>query len=570
MTPEEAYAAKSDEATARLLIDQALFEAWEARHDIVKFFEFVMLEQTTKQPLKAAPHQRVGLKFMMDHDRSANLWPVGHTKTMSTECVALFLMGQDVTMRGAIVSASEGQAEKPLKVISDYITTSGKLRMVFKNMKPSTRPGDKWSQTSIVLDRPPGIPDPTLSAYGLDTKRILGSRLNWVLLDDLLNEENTRTKDARDKTYRALDVSVLSRLDPRNGRVIFTNTAFHPDDAIHMVEKLGWPTLRMDIYGNIKIQDDLDSIRDGGKFWEHPELRPASSSPREECYRLRAHDPDPKNEIPLWPERFFYEQPGSRVAPAKTMEEATEMAHKHIDFLRSSHLPQVFSQMYLNECRDDGSSMCKLEWITRCKERARSMNHLSMVSEYRGPNPTFTGVDLAFAKGSHADFTAFFTFEALPNGLRRILDIEIGQWDGPEIARIAALKVARYNSILRVEDNAGQTLLIQFAREKDISLPVKAHRTGKNKWSPDFGVQSVFLDMYNGAWLIPNDRQGRCHPHVQKWIDECLYFVPGQHSGDALMASWFAREQAREWGALVVDTGGGQQQGSIAMGIMSR
>jgi hypothetical protein len=108
----------------------------------------------------------------------------------------------------------------------------------------------------------------------------------------------------------------------------------------------------------------------------------------------------------------------------------------------------------------------------------------------------------------------------------------------------------RYDSILRVENNAAQKMLVDILAQENIGLPIKGHATGQNKANISTGVHAVFNDMAHGLWLIPNDKQGRVHPNVQVWIDECLYYTPDKHSGDILMASWFAREQAREFGAL--------------------
>ncbi len=87
-------------------------------------------------------------------------------------------------------------------------------------------------------------------------------------------------------------------------------------------------------------------------------------------------------------------------------------------------------------------------------------------------------------------------------------------------------------------------------RAKNSYLPLKPHCTGRSKAHPEHGVPGVFMDMFNGAWLIPNDAQGNVHPFVERWINECLYYSPAKHTGDVLMSSYFAREQAREFGAL--------------------
>jgi len=524
-------------------------EIAEARKDVTKFFQYVMREQTTRDRIVVLPHQQVGLAFMMAHDRSVNMWPVGHSKTFCTAALTLFLLGNDPTLRGAIVSATQEQSKKILAVVSDYILHSPELRRVFPNLRKSSRSRDPWTQTSITVERPPGIPDASLFAVGIDGG-LPGARLNWIVVDDILNRENTATKEGRDKVYTWFDSTVLSRLDPVGARVIVTNTTWHPDDLVHRLEKIGWPSLRMDVLGNVKVQDDAQWIAEGRGPWEHPELRPATSSTYEENYRLRSHDPDPGNAKTLWPEKF-----------SESYVNGT---------LRFRHLPSEFNRAYMNQCRDDGTSMCKQEYIDLCKKKARDEKVYGLVERYRGSNPTFTGLDLAVSPGEENDDTAFFTIEVRPDGMRVLLDVEIGQWDGPTIIQKLFRKAEDYNSVVRVENNGAQDYIRQFALQTDRSLPIKAHTTGRAKAHPEHGVPGIFLEFSNGAWLLPNNKRGECPEQVQKFIDACLYYSPSRHTDDVLMAAYFAREQAKEWGLLVPDPEHGRATGSISAGLMER
>lgn len=531
--------------------------AKKARHDPVAFLEFVMREETSRKKLKAAPHQRVGLQFMLDHDRSANMWPVGFSKTFTMATLSLFLAGQDCTTRGAIVSAKQDQAKKVVSMVRDYIETSHELRLVFPDLSPSPRKGDQWTQTHLTFKRPAGIRDASLCAVGIDGG-IAGSRLNWIVVDDILDRENTATKEQRDKVYEWFDSSVLSRLDPKNSRIIVTNTAWHPDDLLHRLEKLGWAVMRMDILGDIEVKDDIERLADGQSPWDHPSLRPRSKSPTDYKCRLVEHEPDVSNMVPLWPERVPATSPDPR--------------QMTIAKLRRRHLPHRFNQLYRNICRDDATAKCQESWIEECKRKAREKGIYSLSKKVRGDgNLVFTGVDLAVSPGEENDDTALFTFEVLPDGHRVILDIEIGQYNGPTILDILFKKQAQYNSVLRVENNAAQDYIRQFALQRNISLPIKPHTTGRVKAHPEFGVEGLFIEIFNGAWLIPNDRYGNCHSLVQAWIDACLYYEPAKHTSDVLMACYFAREQAKSWGVLSgSDTESMVETGTIGMTIMSR
>jgi hypothetical protein len=89
-----------------------------------------------------------------------------------------------------------------------------------------------------------------------------------------------------------------------------------------------------------------------------------------------------------------------------------------------------------------------------------------------------------------------------------------------------------------VENNAAQDYLLQFTREKGI--PVKAHTTGTSKADPRFGVPSIAQELEMGLWALPLE------PFIHQWRADCLSYSPDKHTGDTLMASWFAREAARQ------------------------
>jgi len=423
-----------------------------------------------------------------------------------------------------------------------------KLRLVYPNLRPSLRASDKWTQTRITVDRPPGIRDPTFQAIGIDGA-IAGSRLNFVIADDLLNRENTSTPEQRAKTREFFDSSVLSRMDPVGTRVLVSNSPWHPEDMVAELssEKLGggWPTLKMDIYGGIWFFNADDE-------WDTDLVRPRYVHERGNVeHRLVAHDPDPEHRQVLWPARF----------PLEYIENT----------LRKQHLPSEFQRLYMCETRDDATAMCKREWVEACKRRARELGYFALRDGplHPGRNMFFTGVDLAVSPGEESDDTSIFTFEVLPSGERLILDIDAGKYDGPTILGKLFEVQRRFDSILRVESNAAQDYIRQFALQKNKALPIKAHMTGRAKAHPEHGVPGLFLEMFNGAWLIPNNRRGEMHPAVDRFVRECLYYVPSKHTGDVLMSAYLAREQAKEFGVLSGAATAGMA-GGVGANIMAR
>lgn len=431
-----------------------LRKADRASRNIGDFVEFVIKEQVTRRPIKVTPHQRVGLDFARDHARCVRIWPAGASKTALTVGETLFMLGTDPTSRGMIVSKTQDIASKTVRVVRDYIDNSPELHLTFPKLKRS--PGNAWRDDRIVVDRPEGIPDASLAAVGIGGS-IQGSRLNWAIIDDILDFENTSTEEGRKKVISFILSSVISRLDPSGARLIMNNTAWHPHDAVHYLAER-FASLRMTITGDIHVHDDPGRIRAGLAPWDHPLLRPKYADGEDyTCRLVREGYPDLENSIPLFPERFFFvpwELPdGTTLPPAKTMDEAIERALIDIETKRRELGPGEFNRMHMGIARDDSTAFCKEEYIETCKKAARDAKHFEMVSRYEGPNPTFTGIDLAIGLGEEHDETAFFTFEVLPDRRKKILDIEIGRWVGPEIVAKMIKKQAAYNSVCRVENN---------------------------------------------------------------------------------------------------------------------
>lgn len=566
----------NDGEQVRTIQKQLMLRAEKARKHPADFLEFVMREETTRRPIKCAPHQRIGLDFVLDHSTSVLIWPAGAAKTISIQMLILWLLGRDPTKRWVIFSKTQGQAKKILGAVKDYIETSQELRLVFPNLVPSDH--DSWRQDRIIVKRPRGIRDASLQAAGLDHS-VQGARLDGIIFDDTVDDENTATIDQRNKVINKVEAA-LSRVEA-GGMACAMNTAWHPEDVIHYLadpRKKGWATLKMHITGDILIDDDPRRIAAGKPYWDHELLRPKYESGADlACRIVRPGFDDSKNDIPLFPERFLFselEMPdGTKLPPATTMEEAIERAKQDIENKRWRYraAPGHFAKFYMANPRSNDDAWCKDEWIELCKKAAREAGHFEMVQRLRSGNPTFTGVDLAVSPGEESDDCCFFTFEVLPDRRRRILDVDVGKFDAATIIRKCIEKHEAYDSVIRIESNAAQDYIRQIVLQTDKLIPIKPHMTGRAKAHPEHGIPAGFAEMSNGAWLIPNDRFGNVHPNVQRFIDECRYYTPAKHTGDCLMAWYFAREQAKEWGLLHGGAAGETQAaGQLAASILSR
>lgn len=266
----------------------------------------------------------------------------------------------------------------------------------------------------------------------------------------------------------------------RKARVIVVGNAWHPQDLLH----------------------------------ELAERFPAGSAHRFPVI-------DPTTGLPRWPERW------------------------PLEYIREWEREKgagLAAQMLYCVSRSDEDSRFKQDWVDRCLDlgSGRSMPHsLARVPPgYR----TYTGVDLS--PGEANDTTVLFTIVVHPNGAREVLAVDQGRWAGPEIVRRILDHHRRYMSIVRVETNAAQKFILQFARDANVDLPVKAFTTGDNKSNPDFGIESLAVEMERGQWIIPSRGRKPLTKEVDAWLRDLLHYSPSAHTPDTLIAQWIAREGA--------------------------
>lgn len=538
---------------AELAASALLREARAARNNLSLFYGFVMRHEITKERVVTAPHQHLAISFLMAHPLSVLRIPVGTGKTYLMSATALWQLGNDVTRRQAFVSKTQGQASKPVQMIADYITEpylSNGLTLVFPWLMRSSRAQDPWTQTQLTIERPPGIRDASLMAYGLDMNTP-GSRWFSFVADDLIDDENSMTTMAREKTVSKFNARLWSRLDPMGSRAVTTNTPWDRHDLTYHLENVAyWPTLTMDIYGYIRVSNASAAWINTATKMLIRCSRTRHGEGNMTWYRLRAHDPDPDEQIPLWPARY-------------NMDKISELRYGTEG--KGGMLPHEFARLFMCEPMDVGATRCQPDWIERCKQLGMGM---TLVSKYDGPNPTFTGCDLGIGPNRGHDPTVLVTFERQPDGRRVILDVDSGRWNGLLVVDKLIEKRDRYGSVSRVETNAAQDYIRQFALAKRKDLLIQAHATTvANKFDKDFGVESLFSELQNQAWVIPCDYEGRCHPEVQKLIDDCIYYQPPPaHTGNHLMALWLGREASRRGYGMSTGAGVGRPRGLVAAG----
>ena len=471
-----------------------------ARTNINTFAEYVIKDEETGAPVRQARlHER--WQTLADENNRCLVWSaVEHAKTWQMSIIRpMFMLGQRPSLRIVIVSNTAGQAKKIAKPLLQYIESSDELHEVFPDLVRSKDPRDPWHSEAMVVNRGWFAKDPSLQVVGIHGS-ILGARIDVLILDDILDFENTRTKSGRDDTMDWVQSALMGRLT-KHSRVIVVGTAFHPDDALHRFARLpGWVGKRFPAVDRLT-----------GQF--------------------------------AWPERW----------------DADRLEQRRRDLDQG---PIEFARQMMCEARDDSTSRFQRTWIDNALARGLGRPFTYALKRVPEGYRVYTGVDLAVSSASSADLSSLFTILVHPNEDREVLNIESGRWSGPEIiGRIQAVHT-RYNGIIVVENNGAQDFLLQFMRNQT-AIPVVPHTTGKDKHSVDYGIESLAAEMANGKWIIPNPGDGKASPEIAAWIQDMLFYSPGAHTGDRLMACWFAKEQARKQQRVV-------QPGSFSIDLLGR
>ncbi|KAF0134052.1 MAG: hypothetical protein FD145_906 [Candidatus Saganbacteria bacterium] len=202
-----------------------------------------------------------------------------------------------------------------------------------------------------------------------------------------------------------------------------------------------------------------------------------------------------------------------------------------------AELPSLyFNQEY---CADfiDELGWFRYEWLAQCFDESLCLQD----RDTRGLK-TFQGVDLALS--ADGDYFVIVTLGIDEGENRIILDIFRKKGLSPKALREAIIERAKAFKprLIFVENNAFQDSIRQDLVEMT-SLPIKGFTTGKQKADPTFGVPSLSILFENKKIKIPRGDK-RSIELTDVLVDELLRY-PSAHTGDVLMALWFANEAVR-------------------------
>lgn len=456
-------------------------QAKRARQDPIAFLSYVLRDEETNQTIKMRPmhlewqrtvstYRRTLIKAHIESGKTSQL-SIGRT---------LWELGRNPSLRIAILSNTGGQASKIAMTIGRYITESPELHKVFPALRPAK--DMPWTRSTLFVDRPTTAKDASVQCIGIHGN-LLGSRIDYLIVDDILDYENTLTQAHRDALMAWFTSTVEGRLT-RRARVVCVGTAWQRDDFLHRLQRRG----------------DFRTQR-------YPLVNAFGES--------------------TWPEKW----PAERIAEKRLALGSLEAA-RQLDCIPRSDDESRFKDSWINQCLALGEG----------RQLTHGLDHVPPgCAVFTGVD---LSVGSSKDKG---DYTALVTILLHPDETRELLDISRGRWKGPEIVERIVDIHYRYQSLILVENNASQEFIVQFTKKLSAVPVKSFTTGKHNLLNPEFGIESLATEMEQGKWVLPSRGGKPATPEIAVFVQEMLSYDPAAHKGDVLMAAWFAREAARRY-----------------------
>lgn len=479
-----------------------------ARQNSAAYCNFVLTDGTG-QPLKEIAPMHYEWHRLAALHKKLIIW--GSVEAAKTWQLAVgwvaHEIGKDPRIRVAIVSKVEDLATKIVNGIWGTLC-SARHKLVF----PDTVPLSKNVHKITVAGW--DTVNPTVQAFSYNGS-VTGTRIDKLVCDDILDEDNTRTEDGRVAMYNRHQNVFTNRLT-EEGQELFLSNAWHPRDALHRLkDEHGWVCHKYPIWRPAFPQE----INSGKATWVEGNTISAIVGP---TGRFMV-----SNWANQWPVKRIVER-----------------------MLSLAATPAFFRRAYECEAIDDQSITWNPAWIEKAEQRGKGLDFCRHITEAHGEQFRYIacGVDLATKRPAarrKTDDSVFTVAGMYANGDRRLLCIESGKFSGPDIIRKIENIYLRYGCIFWVESNACQLYIVDFAKESQYAIPVMAFETHGNKADPQFGIESIMTEQNQGRWLYPWYPGQAVNIEYQKLKQAMLGYHPAGHTPDHLMSLWITREGLR-------------------------
>ena len=447
--------------------------------------------------------------------------PRGHTKsTCFSVNFPLKEIADNPDVRILLVSNAETQAMSFLREIVGNIERNQTYVEYAGQLKPDIP--EKWTNKEIIISRSNlKLKDPTISTVGVGGT-ILSKRVDIIICDDILNLENTRTVDQRQKMKQWFHEVLLPILAP-GGRVIFVGTVWHPQDLLsELLKDAGW---------------------DYRKKFKAVIQEPVHRNLWDEWYAIRMQG---TNESSIKADRFYSDHEKEMYEGVRVM--WPEYFNYGMLYLLMRTNRVAFEKAYQNNIVSREDQKFKEEWLVKALARGENYRLLRelTVDQRKEMKAVSGGIDLAAGEDEQDDDNAMITL-----GTRRLddmvqlLGLDVGKFTPKDWRKTIAERAGGFkHDRIVVETNGYQVALKRDLAESN--LPIVAFHTGGEKLDPYIGVESLAILFENDRIILPYDKSD---PYtiavVDRLVDELRQFPVG-HTGDCAMALWFAYTGMRD------------------------
>jgi len=362
-----------------------------------------------------------------------------------------------------------------------YEGAAGNLIEDYGPFKPSE--DAVWSANRFyVAGRTTAEKDPTVQLLGVGGQ-IYGRRADKIKFDDIATTANQRNPEQVLKMLEWIDKMALNRIGAKKGQAIWVGTRVNAGD----------------IYSYLQ------------------------SRPGYEVLKFPAVVDEASQEM-LWPDHFGYDQAvmyRGEMSPADF-----QLVFQQVDMpgMSASFPPELLEETY---------------------DTQRVVGHF---------DPSWrlvAGLDPA-GPTKDSGYTSFTLMGVdLETGVRYIIDQQaFKSMKAPAMMEFMWEWTRQYPLFeWRVETNGIQAQLFQYNREliqemAKIGVRITPHKTGSNKWDPQFGVEGIAPLMSAGLWSIPwgnKPSQERMTPMVHEFAS-----FPMGATSDRVMSTWFCEVGAKE------------------------
>jgi hypothetical protein len=454
----------------------------------------------------------------------------------------LWEIARNHNIRILLVSSTGELSRKSLASVMDHIERNPRYKAWAKvldgnraGVVPRKRARQKrdehWSAESIIIERDEiALRDATIQAVGLFGS-ILSRRADIIILDDVVTQENAATEDQRTKVKEWFRNTLLPVLVP-GGRVICLGNTWHMDDLMHELLKDPQFHVKKRVSSILHEANRQDLWQDWANILLDESLTPEEKVTRSNAYRAEHKvDMDEGTEV-LWPERFPYADL----------------------YLKRIADPFSFARMYMCDPSIRPNQKFFEKDIEAALAKGKDMTLQDAERTEYETEMTTGGLDLAASLETWGDDTVLLTLDRVRYGSKDgvvrqgdyiIRNIQRGQFTPNETRRmILENEVAVKPVATRVETNGMQEMM--YRDLGDSGALVTSYKTGGEKNDPAIGVHSLAVLFEQGKIILPNSpRDARTRRLVAQLVNEMRAFPDG-HTGDSLMALWFAFSEIRD------------------------